>query len=56
MAPTPDITYQLAVLFFNKRELYPDPSTRGLLPYLPPHAILHIRWVRNLSQFFYFLS
>ena len=46
ISPTPDITYQQAMVFFHRRELYADPSTRWLLPYLPPcYVTLQTRFV-----------
>ena len=36
MSPTPEAAYRQAALFFHDRELFPDPKSRSLLPYLPP--------------------
>ncbi|XP_074653052.1 dynein axonemal assembly factor 8-like [Tubulanus polymorphus] len=36
MSATPELAYRYATMFFHERELWSDPSSRPLLPYLPP--------------------
>lgn len=36
MSATPETAYRQARMFFTDRELFPDPHSRVLLPYLPP--------------------